>query len=451
MQVPDSATLAEHARRRRVLMKSIGRGGIAVIPGATEQTRNRDVEYRFRQDSDFLYLTGFREPDAMLVLAPGRAEGEYVLFVRPRDPERETWTGYRAGPEGAVHDYGADQAFHMDEFEERLPALLAGHNRVHCALGEHPDFDVEITACVRHLRETSRRGDAAPSGFASLEDSLHEQRLFKRPAELKLIQHACDVSAAAHVRAMRYAQPGVFEYQLMAEIEHEFALAGMEPGYGTIVGGGANGCVLHYVENDASLRDGDLVLIDAGGEYRGYTADITRTFPVNGRFSAAQRELYELVLTAQREAIREMRVGVASSKPHETAVRVLAEGMAALGLLEGDVSEILETESYRRFYMHGTGHWLGLDVHDVGRYRVDGKPRRFQPGMIMTSEPGIYVPPGSEGVDPRFHGIGIRIEDDVLITAAGPKVLTGGVPKAIDDIEALMAEAGGARRPAPRS
>lgn len=442
---PNAATLEEHARRRRALMRSIGRGGIAVIPGASEQTRNRDVEYPFRQDSDFLYLTGFREADAVAILAPGRPEGEYLLFVRPRDPERETWTGYRAGPEGAMRDYGADDAWDIDEFELRLPQLLAGRERVHCTLGEHPDFDTTLTVCVRRLRETSRRGQAAPDGFTGLEESLHEQRLFKRRAELKLLRHACDVSAKAHVRAMQYAQPGVFEYQLKAEIEHEFALAGMEPGYGSIVGGGANACVLHYVENEAPLHAGDLVLIDAGGEYAGYTADITRTFPVNGRFTKAQRELYELVLDAQLAAIDTMQSKADSSAPHQAAVQVLVQGMVDLGVLKGSVEEILEKGSYRPFYMHGTGHWLGLDVHDVGRYTLNGKPRPFQPGMVMTCEPGIYIPPGSKGVPKRYQGIGIRIEDDILITRNGPEVLTADVPKAVDDIEALMAQSAAPR------
>ncbi|TAM11208.1 MAG: Xaa-Pro aminopeptidase [Nevskiaceae bacterium] len=445
MPVPTPADLAEYARRRRTLMKAIGKHGVAIIPAATEQTRNRDVEYRFRQDSDFWYLTGFREPEAVLVLAPGRKEGEFLLFVRPRDPERETWTGYRAGPEGAERDYAADQAWNLDELDTRLPALLSGREQVHCTLGEHPAFDTRLTTCVRRLRETSRRGNGAPVGFTVLDETLHEQRLIKRPAELKLLRRACDVSAQAHVRAMRYSRPGVYEYQLMAKIEHEFALAGMEPGYGTIVGGGANACVLHYVENDCVLRDGDLVLIDAGGELQGYTADITRTFPVNGRFSAAQREVYEVVLAAQLAAIDEMRVGRLQVRPHTAAVKVLVEGMVALGILHGEVAELIETEGYRRFYMHGTGHWLGLDVHDVGRYRIDGKPRPFEAGMVMTSEPGLYIPPGSEGVDARFHGIGIRIEDDVLVTAKGPEVLTGGVPKKVDDIEALMADAAATR------
>lgn len=440
MPVPDSAALAEYAARRARLMQAIGEDGVAIIPAAGEVVRNRDVHHRFRQDSDFWYLTGFPEPDAIAVLAPGRKEGAFLLFVRPRNPEREIWDGRRAGPDGAVRDYGADQAFPLEAFARQLPGLLAGRECVHYTLGEHPRRDAEITACVRQIRELSRRGPAAPTGFVSLEATLHEQRLIKSAFELGLIHHACEVSARAHVRAMRYVRPGIYEYQVAAEIEHEFALAGMQPGYGSIVGAGDNACILHYVENDAVLKDGDLLLIDAGGEYRGYTADITRTFPVSGRFSGPQRDIYELVLAAQRAAIAELKPGNDSARPHEVAVRTLTEGLLSLGLLAGDVSELIKGEAYKRFYMHGTGHWLGMDVHDVGRYKLGGKARPFVPGMVMTVEPGLYIAPGSEGVDTRFHGIGVRIEDDVLVTADGNEVLTSGVPKAIADIEALRRE-----------
>ena len=451
MTLPSPADLQEYAGRRARLMEAIGPDGIALIPAALEKVRNRDVHHRFRQDSDFWYLTGFTEPDAFAVLAPGRQEGAYLLFVRPRNPERETWDGRRAGPEGAVRDYGADQAFEIEAFDALLPKLLAGRRQVHYSLGEHPQRDAQITACVREIRELSRRGPTAPTGFEALEATLHEQRLIKSAAELELIRHACRVSARAHVRVMRYAQPGRHEYQVAAEIHHEFELEGMEPGYGSIVGSGDNACILHYVDNDARLQDGQLLLIDAGGEYRGYTSDITRTFPVGGRFSGPQRDVYELVLAAQLAAIAEFRPGNDSGRPHEVATRVLTEGMVALGLLSGDVDELIKTEAYKRFFMHGTGHWLGMDVHDVGRYRLDGKPRPFEAGMVMTVEPGLYIAPGSEGVDPRFHGIGVRIEDDVLVTSGGHEVLTSDVPKAVADIEALIGDArsaAGARRAA---
>ena len=438
MAAPTAAELAEYAARRARLLAAIGPDSVAIVPSAREVIRNRDAHYRFRQDSDFLYLTGFNEPDAMLVLAPGRSEGAFLLFVRPRDPAREIWDGRRAGPEGAVSRYGADQAFVIGDFEQQLQSLLAGRNRLFYTLGEHPEWDGRIAAVVREIREVSRRGAAAPTDIVALETTLHEQRLIKTEAELALLRHACQVTAGAHVRAMRSTRPGNWEWAVAAEIHHEFERHGMECGYGSIVGGGENACILHYKENESQLNDGDLLLIDAGGEYQGYTADITRTFPVNGRYSGAQREVYEVVLAAQLAAIAELTAGNASSRPHEVATKVLTEGMVALGLLSGDVDSLISEGRHRQFYMHGTGHWLGLDVHDVGRYKIDGVARPFQPGMVMTVEPGLYIAPGSEGVDPRFHGIGIRIEDDVLVTAGAPEVLTAGVPKAVADIEALM-------------
>jgi len=438
MPIPNALELAETAARRARLLQAIGPEGIAIVPAAREVIRNRDSHYKFRQDSDFWYLTGFNEPDALAVLAPGRKDGAFLLFTRPRDKAREIWDGRRAGPEGAVSEYGADQGFVIDQFEAMLPKLLAGRTQIFYTLGEHLQWDAKLTATVREIREVSRRGPDAPGSFVSLDTTLHEQRLIKTPAELQLIRKACEVSAAAHVRAMRAAKPGGWEWQIAAEIHNEFELNEMEPGYGSIVGGGDNACILHYKENDCALRDGDLLLIDAGGEYRGYTADITRTFPVNGTYSGAQREVYEVVLAAQKAAIAELKPGVSSARPHEVATRTLTEGLVALGLLQGDVTELIATEKHRQFYMHGTGHWLGLDVHDVGRYKLEGRPRPFQSGMVMTVEPGLYIAPDTTGIDPRFLGIGIRIEDDVLVTDDGPEVLTAGVPKAVAEVEAAM-------------
>ncbi|WP_028080591.1 Xaa-Pro aminopeptidase [Solimonas soli] len=433
----------EYARRRAELMKRIGADGVAIVPAAHEAVRARDTHYKFRQDSDFAYLSGFPEPDAVAVLAPGRRTGghksEFVLFVRDRDPAREIWDGRRAGTEGAVRDYGADEAFTVDAFEEQLQPLLAGRARVHYTMGEHSAWDAKIAAAVREIREVSRRGAAAPTDFVALETSLHEMRLKKSPAELKLLAKACAVSAEAHVLAMRTARPGLREWQVGAEIEAHFLRNGMEPGYGSIVGGGENACILHYVDNGALLRDGDLLLIDAGGELHGYTADITRTFPVNGKFSKAQRAVYEIVLEANKQAIRTLKVGESVGRPHEVATRILTEGLVDLGLLKGSVKELIKAGKQRQFYMHGTGHWLGMDVHDVGRYRLDGKYRRFEPGMVMTVEPGLYIAPGTKGVDEKYWGIGIRIEDDVVVTEDGPRVLTGGVPKDVGEIEKLMA------------
>jgi Xaa-Pro aminopeptidase len=438
MTGPTIVELDEYAARRARLMQAMGPDGVAIIPAAREVIRNRDTHYRFRQDSDFRYLTGFPEPDAIAVLAPGRPDGEYLLFVRPRDPTREIWDGYRAGPEGAKQRYRADHAYPISEFGGLLATLLSGRQSVYYTLGEHPHLDPQITASVREIREVSRRGAAAPFEFVALETTLHEQRLLKTDAEVKLLEHAGKVSARAHRRAMQSARPGVWEYQLAAEIHHEFEREGMEPGYGSIVGTGANACILHYVENNAQLQDGDLVLIDAGGEYRGYTADITRCFPANGTFSGPQKAIYEVVLASQKAAIKELRIGNASSRPHEVATRVLTEGMVALGLLKGDVDGLIKEDRQKKFFMHGTGHWLGMDVHDVGRYKLGGQARPFAAGMVMTVEPGLYVSPNTEGVDPRFWGIGVRIEDDVLVTGQGPRILTGDVPKEVPEIEALM-------------
>lgn len=436
---PTPAQRQEHAARRAELMRRIGRNAVAIVPAAHEAVRARDTHYRFRQNSDFTYLTGFPEPEAIAVLIPGRGDGEFVLFVRPKDREREIWDGRRAGPQGARRLYGADQAWELSDFDTRLPQLLAGREVLHYTLGEFPGLDARIASQLRQLREVSRRGGAAPTTLVALETTLHEMRLFKRPAEIELLRRAAQVSAQAHVRAMRTTRPGRFEWQIAAEIHAEFEAHDMQPGYGSIVGGGDNACILHYVENDARLKQGDLLLIDAGGELAGYTADITRTFPVGGKFSAEQKAVYEVVLEAQKAALRQMRPGVSSGKPHEAATRTLTEGMVDLGLLKGKADALIAQDKHRQFYMHGTGHWLGMDVHDVGRYKLQGRHRPFEPGMVMTVEPGLYIAPGSKGVNKKFWGIGVRIEDDVLINKNGHEILTGGVPKTVREIESLMA------------
>ena len=441
---PSAKDLKEYAARRARLMKRIGRDGVAIVPSAHEVIRARDTHYRFRQDSDFRYLTGFLEPDCIAVFVPGRKAGgksaEYVLFVRERNAEREIWDGRRAGPEGVVRDYGADEAWNIGDFEAQLPKLLSGRARVHYTMGEHADLDPKISGCVRQIREVSRRGGAAPTDFVALEATLHEMRLLKTPAEAAILRKACEFSAEAHCAAMRATRPGINEWQIAAEIHAHFARTNMEPGYGSIVGGGDNACILHYTENNRPLRDGDLLLIDAGGELEGYTADITRTFPVNGKFSAAQRAVYEVVLEANRQAIKTLRAGESVGKPHEVATRVLTEGMVELGLLKGNAKDLIRQDKHRQFYMHGTGHWLGMDVHDVGRYKLDGAFRKFEPGMVMTVEPGLYIAPGTPGVPEKYWGIGIRIEDDVLVTDKAPRVMTDGVPKEAGEIEQLMAQ-----------
>ncbi len=429
----------ELAGRRAQLIRAIGVDGIAIVPAAVERVRNRDVHYPFRQDSDFQYLTGFPEPEAVAVFAPGHSEGEFMLFCRPRDREREIWDGYRQGPEGAIENYGADAAQVIGDLDSRILELLGSRKRVYYNLGPNPELDRRLIGWLGQLRAMSRRGLAAPEAVVSLDSVLHEMRLRKSPVEIELMRHAAQVSAAAHVRAMQTCRPGRFEFELAAEIHNDFERHGMVPAYGSIVGGGANGCVLHYTENRDELRDGTLCLIDAGGEHQGYCADITRTFPVGGRFSGEQRAVYDLVLSAQEAAIAELQVGKPWDAPHRTAVRVLTQGLKDLGVLQGDVDALIEDEKYTAFYMHQTGHWLGMDVHDVGAYKLEGQWRRFEAGMVLTVEPGLYFSAQTPGVPARFADMGIRIEDDVAVTAAMPDVLTRDVPKQAAEIEALMA------------
>ncbi|MGQ4877954.1 Xaa-Pro aminopeptidase [Billgrantia sp. LNSP4103-1] len=428
----------EYRARRRALMNQLPADSAVMLLGASLATRSRDSDYPFRQDSDFHYLTGFPEPDALLLLLPGRSEGESVLFCQDRDPTLEAWTGIRLGAEGAVREHGVDQAFENAERDERLASLLDGRSHLYLMLGDADALALaeEVRA---HLAARIRRGAQPPQSYVDLAPLLHEQRLIKSQAELELLRHAASLSARAHRRAMRAARPGLAEYHLQAELEHEFRWhGGSGPAYASIVGGGANACVLHYIENNESLRDGELVLIDAGAEFDLYAGDITRTFPVSGRFSGAQRELYEVVLEAQERAVAAVRPGISLSELHENTVRDLTAGLVRLGLLAGDVEARIEDESYRRFYLHSTSHWLGLDVHDVGSYRRDGKPRPLEPGMVLTVEPGLYIP-DEDDIPERFRGTGIRIEDDIVVTSEGHEVLTAEVPKRVAEIEALMA------------
>lgn len=431
---------AEFARRRKALMAHMEPNSIAILPAAPERPRSRDTEYHYRQDSDFLYLSGFEEPQAVLVLIPGREHGEYVLFVRERNREREIWDGYRAGPEGACSEFEADDAFPIDDIDEILPGLLEGKQRVYYSMGKDSEFDKHVMDWVNTIRAKVRSGATPPGEFLDLSHFLNDMRLFKSAAELRVMKEAGEISARAHVRAMKASKPGVMEYQLEAEILHEFQMSGARfPAYNTIVGGGKNGCILHYIDNSAPLKNGDLVLIDAGCELDYYAADITRTFPVNGKFSPEQKALYDICLQAQLEAIAECKPGKHWNDPHEATVRVITEGLVNIGLLEGDVKELIKSEAYKEFYMHRAGHWLGMDVHDVGDYKVGGEWRVLEPGMVMTVEPGIYVAPDNERVAKKWRGIGIRIEDDVVITKGGNEVLTKDVPKTVAEIEALMA------------
>lgn len=431
----------EFAARRRELMDLMEPDSIAIVPAAPARIRSRDTEYPYRQDSDFFYLSGFAEPEAVLVLIPGREHGEFVLFCRERDRTMEIWNGYRAGPEGAVKDYGADDAFPIGDLDEILPGLIEGRERVYYQMGKDPAFDRNVMNWVNTIRAKVRSGAHPPGEFIALDHLLHDMRLYKSAGEMKVMQKAADITAEAHVRAMEKCHPGMMEFQLEAEFLHEFARNGSRfPAYSSIVGGGANACVLHYIDNDGELKDGDLVLIDAGAEYHHYAADITRTFPVNGKFSPQQRALYEVVLKAQLAAIKAVKPGNHWNQPHEAALKELVKGLVELGLLQGKVNELIESEAYRRFYMHRTGHWLGMDVHDVGDYKVGDAWRVLEPGMVLTVEPGLYVAVDDDSVDPKWRGIGIRIEDDVLVTEKGRKVLTAAAPKDPDAIEALMAK-----------
>ena len=436
----------ELARRRQRLMRAAGRDALIVIPGAVETTRNRDVEYPFRQNSDFLYLTDFEEPDAIAVLAPGREAGEYILFCRDRDPKMETWTGRRAGPDGAMEHFGADCAFPVDDIDEILPGLMENRRELCAPFGRDEGFDRRLFGWLQQVRRrAARSGVRVPHEFAALEHHLHEQRLFKKAPELKMMRHAAAISVGAHKRAMQACRPGMTEYQVAAEITHEFHRHGTEAAYPSIVGGGENGCILHYIENRDVLRDGDLLLIDAGCEHRGYASDITRTFPVNGRFGGRQREVYEIVLDAQRAAIDAVHPGNHWNDPHDVAVRELTRGLRDLGVLEGELDALIEDEAYRPFFMHRTGHWLGLDVHDVGDYRVGEAWRQLEPGMVMTVEPGLYFGPYCEAPE-DLRGIGVRIEDDVAVTRDGHEVLTEACPKTVEAIEACMADGAPKRR-----
>jgi Xaa-Pro aminopeptidase len=433
---------SEYARRRKALMAQMEPNSIAILPAAPVYIRNRDVEHVYRQDSDFQYLTGFPEPEAVMALIPGREHGEYVLFCRERDPERELWDGLRAGQDGAISQFGADDAFPIGDIDDILPGLIEGRERVYYAIGSNQEFDHRLMEWVNHIRAKARQGAMPPNEFVALNHLLHDMRLYKSATEVKVMKEAAEISARAHIRAMQASRAGLFEYHLEAELDYEFRKGGAKmPAYGSIVAAGRNACILHYRENDAALKDGDLVLIDAGCEIDCYASDITRTFPVSGRFSPEQKAIYELVLKANEEAFKFIAPGRHWNEAHEATVRVITAGLVDLGLLEGDVDELIASEAYKPFYMHRAGHWLGMDVHDVGDYKVGGQWRVLEVGMAMTVEPGIYIAPDNDKVAKKWRGIGVRIEDDVVVTKKGCEILTNGVPKTVAEIEALMAAA----------
>lgn len=430
---------AEFARRRRELMALMDDNSIAILPGASIRLRNGDVEYQFRQDSDFHYLTGFDEPDAVFVLIPGREYGESLLFCRERDADHERWHGDVAGPERAMQLYAMDDAFPIADIDEILPGLIEGRAKLYYAMGSDREFDARVINWVQRINSSGHLGAEPPGEFVQLDQYLHELRLFKSAAEIELMKLAARATVAGHIRIMQIVEPGMMEYELEAELNYEFVRHGARwPAYPAIVGGGANASVLHYLSNSDVLNEGDLVLVDAGGEYDHYACDLTRTFPVSGQFTSAQASVYKIVLAAQEAAIAEVAPGNTWNQPHDAAVRVITDGLVSLGILSGDVEALISSQSYLPFCMHKTGHWLGLDVHDVGDYQINGQWRVFEEGMVTTIEPGLYFGIDEAAVPAAYQGLAIRIEDDVLVTRTGNEVLTAAVPKRLEDIESLM-------------
>ena len=440
-----SVSASEYRRRRRQLMELAADGAIVIVPSAPERIRNNDAHYPYRQDSDLVYLTGFDEPESVLVLVPGREAAETILFCRERDRAREQWDGPRLGPEQAPERLLVDDAFPIADIDDILPGLIEGRERVYYHFGRDSEFDLKVLAWINRVRAEVRRGARAPHEIIALGFLLHELRLFKSRGEVQLMRRSARIAAEAHTRVLNMCRPGLSEFEIEAEILHTFRRHQAVSAYEPIVAAGANACVLHYRANQSELKDGDLLLVDAGAEYAFYASDITRTIPINGRFSPEQKAIYQLVLDAQLAAIDQARPGNHWNDVHDTAVRVIVAGLIKLGLLKGSLARNLKDERYKDFYMHKTGHWIGLDVHDVGDYRIDGEPRLLEAGMVMTVEPGIYISPDLVDVPARWRGIGVRIEDDVLVTRKDPDVLTSDVVKDIESIEAAMAAAASER------
>lgn len=437
-------TQADFQERRDRLAEEMGPHSIAIIATSAVAMRNRDADYKFRADSSFFYLTGFAEPEAVAVIETFESIDEgytYSLFCRERNRDLEIWNGYRAGVDGAVDEYEADEAYAIDLLDQEIIEKLLNKQKLFYRIGQQAEFDARVSQWIAEADAQQRRGNGSPAHVIQLDRLLDEMRLHKSAKEIELMQIAANISSEAHIRAMQTVKPDMMEYALEAELNYIFGQNGCVPAYNSIVGGGANGCILHYVENDQVLKDGDLVLIDAACEYQLYASDITRTFPVNGKFSPEQKALYEVVLKAQLAAIDAVQVGNSYKEPHHVAVRILVQGLLDLGLMQGDLDQIIKSERFNQFYMHGTGHWLGMDVHDVGSYKAEGDWRAYEAGMVVTIEPGLYIAPDDETVDVKWRGIGIRIEDDVVATAEGPLVLTKNVVKSVTDIEALMATA----------
>jgi len=435
---PRNPSSGQFKRRREELMQRMG-GGMAIFPSAPTAVRNSDVEHEYRQDTDFYYLTGFEEPNAVAVLAPDHPEHKFVLFVQPKDRDKEVWTGWRVGPERTKEEYGADEAFTIDKLDEQMPKLAENGDRMYYRFGIDPSFDQRLVGWMGLFQRHRQREGKGPTSIIDPAELLHEMRLVKTPDDLELLRRAIDISCEGHLAAFQALKPGAYEYELEAIIRYVFRKSGSPRcGYPPIVASGHNATVLHYTVNERRIEEGELLLIDAGAEFGYYTGDVTRTMPASGSFTEDQAALYQLVLDAQLEAIEAIRPGVTFNEPHDRVVRVLTEGLVRLRLLDGEIEKLIEENALKKFYMHRTSHWLGMDVHDAGPYKVADEWRKLEPGMVMTVEPGLYIATDFEDVDPRYRGIGIRIEDDVLITEDGSEVLSARVPKSIKDIEALM-------------
>lgn len=427
--------------RRKELMAQMEPNSIALLASAPSRLRNNDAEYLYRQNSDFYYLSGLTEEHAFIALIPGRKQGETVLFCQEKDKQKELWTGILKGPEAACEELGFDDAYPISDIDDILPGLIEGRDRVYYSMGNNGQLDRQVMGWVKTIRNKAKMGAHPPGEFLVLDHFLHELRLFKSPSEIKLMEQAAKISAEGHKRAMAYCKPGIREYEMEAELLHAFIRNGSRaPAYCSIVASGDNACILHYNSNNAEVKEGDLVLIDAGCEYEYYASDITRTFPANGKFSPEQKAIYELVLKAQEAAIEAVAPGVSWDEPHKASVKIITQGLVRLGLLKGRVSQLVKDGAYRDFYMHRVGHWIGMDVHDVGDYKIDDNWRLLEPGMVTTIEPGIYIAPDNK-VAKRWRGIGVRIEDDVLVTKQGNRVLTKGIPKTVEEIESFMLSA----------
>lgn len=434
-----SSRFREMKQRRKELMAQMESNSIALLTAAPPRIRNNDAEYLYRQNSDFYYLTGLQEQDAVLALIPGRKQGEVVLFCQEKNKEKELWTGILLGPEAACAELGIDDAFPISDIDDILPGLIEGRERVYYSLGKDNEFDNRVMDWVKVIRSKAKQGAHPPGEFLVLDHLLHELRLIKSTAEIALMEQAAKISAEGHRRAMAACRPGIREYELEAELLYAFTCGGSRaPAYSSIVAAGDNACILHYNSNDAVVKEGDLVLIDAGCEFDHYASDITRTFPANGKFSPEQKAIYEIVLQAQNAAIEAVRPGAAWDEPHNASIKVITSGLLKLGLLKGRLSQLIKSGAYRDFYMHRVGHWIGMDVHDVGDYKIDNNWRLLEAGMVTTIEPGIYIAPDNKKVAKKWRGIGIRIEDDVLVTRTGNRVLSTGIPKAVAEIETFM-------------